>query len=219
MTATTGSADRSALIPEPQEIERYTLFDRILHWGVTLAFVYLLLSGFALAYPRLAWLATWLGGGQTIRAVHPWIGVVFSVGIVLMLVTWVRDMRFERSDRTWARRLGQYTREGHTGVDVGRFNAGQKGYFWFVIVFGLMLLLTGIPLWFPSLMSAGWEQAARLLHHVAYLLMLGGFIIHVFMSTALLPGTLPAMTTGRVTRRWAAWHHPRWFRQQIGARK
>jgi formate dehydrogenase subunit gamma len=186
---------------------------------VTLAFVYLLLSGFALAYPRLAWLATWLGGGQTIRAVHPWIGVVFSVGIVLMLVTWVRDMRFERSDRTWARRLGQYTREGHTGVDVGRFNAGQKGYFWFVIVFGLMLLLTGIPLWFPSLMSAGWEQAARLLHHVAYLLMFGGFIIHVFMSTALLPGTLPAMTTGRVTRRWAAWHHPRWFRQQIGARK
>jgi cytochrome b subunit of formate dehydrogenase len=33
------------------------------------------------------------------------------------------------------------------------------------------------------------------------------------MSTVFLPGTMSSMTTGRVTRRWAAWHHPRWFRQ------
>jgi len=27
---------------------------------------------------------------------------------------------------------------------------------------------------------------------------------------------MTAMTTGKVSRRWAAWHHPRWFREQDG---
>jgi len=44
--------------------------------------------------------------------------------------------------------------------------------------------------------------------------MIGGFIIHVYMSTVMFPGTLSAMTTGRVSRAWAAWHHPAWFRVQ-----
>jgi formate dehydrogenase subunit gamma len=219
MTATAEPATHSLLISEPQQIKRYSLFERLVHWEVAITFMYLLLSGFALAYPRMAFLGNWLGGGQTMRAAHPWVGVAFSLGVLLMLFLWVRDMRFERIDREWVRRLRQYTQEGHAGLDVGRFNAGQKGYFWFVIVFSLVLLLTGIPLWFPSLLGAGWRQSARLVHHVAYLLMFGGFIIHVYMSTAMLPGTMPAMTTGKVTRRWAAWHHPRWFRQQAGTPK
>jgi formate dehydrogenase subunit gamma len=206
----------SVLIPEPQEITRYSLIDRIVHWEVAITFIALLLSGMALAYPRLAWLSGLFGGGQTMRAAHPWIGVAFSVGVVAMLVLWARDMRFRRGDGAWMRKVGQYAREGHSGLDVGRYNAGQKTYYWVVIVASLILLLTGIPLWYPSLLSAGWNQWARLVHHAAYLVMVAGFIIHVYMSTALLPGTMTAMTTGKVSRRWAAWHHPRWYREQVG---
>jgi cytochrome b subunit of formate dehydrogenase len=42
--------------------------------------------------------------------------------------------------------------------------------------------------------------------------MVGGLIIHVLL-VFLFPGTLTGMTNGRVTRAWAAWHHPRWFRE------
>jgi cytochrome b subunit of formate dehydrogenase len=42
--------------------------------------------------------------------------------------------------------------------------------------------------------------------------MVGGLIIHVLL-VFLFPGTLAGMTNGRVTRAWAAWHHPRWFRE------
>ncbi len=212
-------ANRGTTAPTdtPHEIERYPLFDRMVHWGVALTFTYLLLSGMALAYPRLAWLQTWLGGGQTVRAAHPWVGVVFTVGVVLMIVQWARQMRFEPTDREWVHRMRAYTRTGHSGVDVGRYNAGQKGYFWFVVVFSLILFVTGIPLWYPWMLSSGWNQAARLIHHASYLAMLAGFIIHVYMSTVMLPGTMSAMTTGKVTRGWAAWHHPRWLREKEGA--
>ena len=167
-------------------IERYSLFDRILHWFVALTFIYLLLSGLALGYPRMAWLYDVLGGGQTVESV----------------------------DREWTRKLGSYTKEGHVDLDVDKYNAGQKGYFWFSIVTGLLLFLTGIPLWFPSLVTGGWAQVFRLVHHVLFLLSFGGFIIHVYTSTVMFPGTMRAMTTGTVSRGWAAWHHPRWFRNE-----
>jgi formate dehydrogenase subunit gamma len=195
-------------------IVRYSLAERILHWFVALTFIYLMLSGFAIGYPRMAWLYDVLGGGQTVRFLHPIVGIAFTVGFVLMLVLWVRDMMFDAKDRAWARDLRNYVREGHSSVDVDRYNAGQKGYFWFAVVTGVLLLVTGLPLWFPELMSAGWNQFARLLHHAVFLLTVGGFIIHVYMSTVMLPGTMPGMTGGRVTRAWAAWHHPSWFRKQ-----
>jgi formate dehydrogenase subunit gamma len=199
---------------QEQMIVRYSMAERILHWTVAITFIYLLLSGFALGYPRMAWLYDILGGGQTVRYLHPIVGVVFSVGVVLMLILWMRDMVFNAKDREWTRDLGTNVREGHSSVDVERFNAGQKGYFWFAFLTGVLLLISGLPLWFPTLMTAGWNQTARLLHHVLFLLTLGGFIIHVYMSTVMLPGTVPGMTTGRVTRAWAAWHHPNWFRKQ-----
>lgn len=193
---------------------RYSLAERVLHWFVALTFIYLLLSGFALGYPRMAWLYDVLGGGQTVRFVHPIVGIGFTIGAVLMLVVWLRDMMFDDTDRAWARDIRTYVREGHSSADVDRFNAGQKGYFWFAVVTGVALLITGLPLWFPGLMSGGWNQFARLLHHALFLLTVGGFIIHVYMSTVMLPGTMPGMTGGKVTRAWAAWHHPSWFRKQ-----
>ena len=195
---------------------RYTLGDRILHWSVALTFIYLMLSGFAIGYPRMTWLYDVLGGGQTVRFIHPWVGVAFTVGIVIMLFKWVRDMRFDDVDSEWRRKLGVYVREGHVDLDVGKFNAGQKGYYWFAVITGVLLLITGIPLWISGALSGGWNQVARLLHHVFFLLTIGGFIIHVYMSTTMFPGTFGAMTSGRVERRWAAFHHPRWFRKEAG---
>lgn len=139
---------------EEAQIERYSLFDRLLHWFVTLTFVYLLLSGLAIGYPRMAWLFDILGGGQIVRSMHPWMGAAFTLGIVVMLFAWTRSMRFEPVDREWGRNLGRYAREGHVDLDVSKYNAGQKGYYWYAIVTGLLLLLTGIPLRFPSLMAA-----------------------------------------------------------------
>lgn len=199
---------------EDEGVLRYSLAERVLHWFVALTFIYLMLSGFALGYPRMAWLYDVLGGGQTVRFLHPIIGVAFTIGVVLMIFVWLRDMIFDDRDRAWARDLRNYVREGHSSVDIDRFNAGQKGYFWFAILTGVLLLITGLPLWFPNLMSGGWNQFARLVHHALFLLTVGGFIIHVYMSTVMLPGTMPGMTGGRVTRAWAAWHHPSWFRKQ-----
>jgi cytochrome b subunit of formate dehydrogenase len=35
-------------------------------------------------------------------------------------------------------------------------------------------------------------------------------IVHVYLGTVAYPGTARGMIDGKVTRRWAALHHPRW---------
>jgi formate dehydrogenase subunit gamma len=206
---TNGEAGRTA------GLERYTFAERLVHWFVAFTFIALMLSGFALGYPRAAFLSGLFGGGQTMRFLHPWFGVGFTLGVLWMLVSWSREMRMNAGDREWVRRMKTYAGSGHSGLDVGKYNAGQKGYYWFSIIFGVVLFVSGLPLWYPWLLgSSGLQHLARLVHHAAFLLMVGGFIIHVYMSTVMFPGTLSAMTTGRVTRAWAAWHHPRWFRER-----
>jgi formate dehydrogenase subunit gamma len=191
---------------------RYTFAERLVHWLVALSFIALMLSGFALGYPRAYFLSGLFGGGQTMRFLHPWFGVAFTLGLLWMLVKWARDMRFNATDRQWTRRLKVYSSSGHSGLDTGRYNAGQKGYYWISILGGVVLFLTGLPLWYPWMFGNDFNQAVRIVHHATFLLMVGGFIIHVYLSTVAFPGTLAAMTTGRVSRAWAAFHHPAWFR-------
>ena len=195
--------------------QRYTFVERVMHWFVGLTFIALMLSGFALGYPRAWFLSGLFGGGQTMRFLHPWFGVGFTVGILYMVVAWQRDMRMNAVDKEWVRKMKAYAGSGHTGLDVGRYNAGQKGFYWAAVLFGLVLFVTGLPLWYPWMLgSGGLQNLARFLHHAAFLIMVGAFIIHVYMSAIMFPGTMSAMTTGRVSRAWAAYHHPAWFRVQ-----
>ena len=79
-------------------LNRFTYAERLIHWVVGVAFVILLLTGFAFSYPSLFWLTTLAGGGGAARLLHPWVGVIFSIGMVFMLAFWVRDMFLDRED-------------------------------------------------------------------------------------------------------------------------
>lgn len=207
------TAEQRAREHQPRLIVRHTFGIRLIHWWTTLTLTYLVLSGFALGYPRMAWLLDILGGGQSVRFLHPWFGIGFVAGLVGMLMMWWRPMLFQSVDREWFRKVGTYVRTGHTDVDSDEFNGGQKAYYWFAIISGLLLLITGIPLWFPDLLSRTWSLAARLSHHALFLLTIGFLLVHVYLSTAAFPGTFRSMTSGTVERGWAAFHHPRWFRR------
>ena len=68
---------------------RFTFFERIIHWVVGVTFVALLMSGLAFSYPALFWMTTLFGGGPAARVLHPWFGVAFGIGMVVMIVIWI----------------------------------------------------------------------------------------------------------------------------------
>jgi formate dehydrogenase subunit gamma len=167
---------------------RYTLPERIMHWVAGLTYLYLLVTGLAFYTPRLYWLAVMLGGGPTSRLWHPLIGLAFTASVLWMWYEWRADMRATEADRAWKATFRHYVRnEDDQVAGVGRFNPGQKGFFWMMFWGGLALLLSGMAMWFTEYIpwSLYWlRHLAILVHVVAALLTIGAFIIHFYMGTA-----------------------------------
>ena len=196
-------------------ILRYTLVERVMHWIAALVFMYVLATGLAFYSPHLYWIAAILGGAPTSRFWHPWLGVAFTLVMVWMLRQWLGDMRITAADRRWSQAVDRYIRNEDEHLPaIGRFNIGQKYFFWAMLDAAAVLLLTGAILWFPELIPwslRGLREAAILLHVAAALVTVGAFIIHVYMGTAVVRGGFASIIRGEVSPAWARTHHRLWY--------
>ncbi len=196
-----------------QKLVRFSFAERARHWMAALSFLYAALSGLALWSPHLFWLSTVLGGGETVRRWHPWGGVVFGVALGLMFRNWAREMKLDADDKVWLSNAHKYAVHDEEGLpEPGRFNAGQKMLFWLQSLAVIVLIATGVVLWFPEAMPRALRLAAILVHPAVAVLSIGGIIVHIYMGTAAVPGALRGMIQGWVRPGWAASHHPKWYR-------
>jgi formate dehydrogenase subunit gamma len=198
---------------------RYSFHERAIHWLVGFSYLYLLLSGLAFWSPWLFWIAIILGGATVARELHPWFGVVFFIGVCLMYSMWGRQMRETPADKKWWASIQHYIRnEDEKMPPADRFNPGQKFLFWGFFINGILLLLTGLILWFPQYIP--WNLrvlrlAAVFVHPVCALFTIALFIIHVYMGTAMERGAFGSVIRGDVSRAWANHHHHSWYQQVL----
>ncbi len=201
------------------ELLRHSVYTRVLHWGVALFFIPALLTGLAIYTPWLYRALTPLfGGGPMTRLLHPWFSLGFVIVFALQFLNWLRPMTWTRDDRRWMKGIGSYvTNAEEVEPDyVDFFNAGQKMYFWAIVVSAVIFFVSGIPMWFPDDFGRISVAIGYVLHDIAALMMVGGFIVHLYEGTAAQPGTLRSMTRGTVEQRWARTHHPAWYRRALG---
>lgn len=198
-------------------ILRYTLAERVNHWFGALTYVYCLITGLAFWSPYMYWLAVIVGGGPAARFWHPWFGLAFTVSMVVMYTHWDRDMRITDADRRWSQAVEYYIKnEDEKLPPEGRFNYGQKLFFWLMLYGIILLLVSGVGLWFaesiPS--SLRWlRYLAVTIHVAAAMATIGGFIIHVYMGTAMVRGGFTSIIRGEVSTAWAKTHHRLWYEQ------
>ncbi len=199
---------------EEVEVERFSRADRFIHWLTAVPFVYLFLSGLGMYSPKFAWLLPFLGGREFSAWLHKWAGILFSIGVFLMFIKWAKDFVLSADDVEWLRKVKHYIKgEEEKLPEAGKYNAGQKVFGWMVFVGGLVFLLTGIVMWFPESFPVVLVRISIFLHGLAFILVGAGFIIHAYMTTIGVPGSLSGMVTGKVSALWAMSHHPKWFRE------
>lgn len=197
-----------------RRIVRYTLDERIHHWIAGLSYVYCLITGLAFWSPYLYWLAALVGGGATARFWHPWSGVVFAISVVWMYKLWHKDMAATTVDWAWYHAMKYYIENKDQKLPlVGRFNFGQKMLFWLMFYGGLLLLISGLGLWFVESIPPWLRHLSIAVHVIAALATIGGFIIHVYMGTAMVRGGFSGIVTGDVSASWARHHHGLWYEQ------
>jgi formate dehydrogenase subunit gamma len=219
---TTGAITRNGTTVPERQVIRYSFPERATHWINATSYTYLLLTGLALFTPYLYWLATMLGGGGTIRFWHPWIGLIYVATIFWMQAKWRRDMATIPADQGWKKNVKYYIQNRDEMVPPqGRFNAGQKQFWWVMFWCTFILLATGIVMWFPEKVPANlhWVLTASVfVHSLTALITIAAFIIHVYMSIWMTPGSMKAMMEGHVSERWATAHHRLWYEKITGRR-
>jgi len=203
---------------EPGErILRYTLGERVNHWFAALTYIYCLVTGLAFWSPYMFWLAVLVGGGPTARFWHPWFGLAFTVSVFLMYRMWRGDMLTTDADRRWNKAIKHYIENDDQDLPPeGRFNYGQKVFFWLMFYGIILLLISGIGLWFVESIpwSLRWLRYLSVAVHVgAALITIGAFIIHVYMGTAMVRGGFTSIIRGEVSPEWAKAHHRLWYEQ------
>jgi len=201
------------------ELLRHPIYTRVLHWLVAGFFIAALLSGFAIYSPWLFhWLTPPFGGGPMTRLLHPWFSLGFVIVLTFQVLNWIGPMSWTREDTVWLRNIRAYVAntEDVEPETVGFFNAGQKAYFWTIVASALLFVLSGFPMWFPELFGRTLVVVGYVRHGLAALVMLGGFLVHIYEGTFGQPGTFQSMTRGVVSRRWAWTHHPAWYRTATG---
>ena len=201
------------------ELLRHPIYTRVLHWTVAISFIVSLLSGFAIYAPWLyRWLTPLFGGGPMTRFLHPWFSLAFTIAFLFQFLNWLRPMRWTPEDRRWMKRIKAYitNTQKREPEDVGFFNAGQKLYFWLLAFGPIFLLITGILIWFDHVTPRWVVAISYVVHDIAALALLAGFIVHIYESTAHQPGTFRSMIDGTVTEDWARGHHPAWYNEVTG---
>jgi formate dehydrogenase subunit gamma len=202
--------------PTGKAIERFTAWERTVHWTVAISFVILAISGLVLLFGKHVVLPV-IGYSlfafltQILKQMHNFVGPVFVLGLLVIFFTFIRDNFPSPKDWQWVRKAGGLISGEHVPSD--RFNAGEKVWFWMgVLVLGAVVGATGLVLDFPNFMQArSTMQFAHSIHVTGSLLFLCLALGHIYMGTLGMQGAYRAMRYGYVDETWAKEHHEYWY--------
>ncbi len=196
-----------------QLLQRFSDFQRVLHWFLATVFIFLALSGLILLFGRAVLLP--LVGPEAFSLIasaskegHNLFGPLFLAALVVLFFTFVARNLYARGDFTWLVKGG-----GMLGVHAraGYFNMGEKIWFWLVILGGLAISVSGFTLLFPNLGTGRTiMELALMVHGLAALSLILVAFGHIYLGTYGTEGTFRGMATGYVDLNWARSHHDRW---------
>lgn len=201
----------------PRDLQRYTASERANHWVVGICFILLGLSGLAFFHPAFYPLTQLFGGGPWTRILHPYIGVVMALFFLVMVARFWRLNVIEQRDIEWLKNVDKMVDgNDHNMPEQGKYNGGQKALFWGLVLFMLVLLVSGVLMWRAWFtLPVELVRLASVLHALAGFAMIGLIILHVY-AAIWTRGTIRAMMYGTVTRAWAKQHHRGWYRKVTG---
>jgi len=204
--------------PTGRLIERFSDWERLVHWSTAISFVILAISGAIMTfgkyvvlpifgYTLFSWLAI-IG-----KNLHNFVGPLFIFCVLVMFVTFVRDNIWRIADFTWLGKAGGLLNGEH--VASGRFNAGEKIWFWFgVTLLGIVSGATGLVLDFPNFEQArSIMQQANVVHAISAMLFIAMALAHIYIGTIGAEAAYESMRHGVVDEAWAKEHHETWYEE------
>lgn len=197
-----------------KKILRFSPLQRFVHWSVAILFVILGITGILLTFGKSGLVpiigskafGSIAGGGKLL---HDYLGPVFGIMLLVMLFTFIKGNFANWTDIKWFFKGG-----GMFGnhASAGRYNGGEKVWFWLAILVGAVVIVSGLILDFPFFNQSRDDlQLSHWVHAIASIGLLAVSFGHIFMGTIAMEGSYEAMRTGYCDENWAKDHHDLWY--------
>jgi formate dehydrogenase subunit gamma len=199
-------------------ITRFNAFERFVHWMTAASFIILGLTGLNITFGKTLLLPlmgpdAFAGWSQWAKYAHNYLSFAFTIGVVLILLTWIAGNIPNRVDVEWLKRGGGLM--GGDDPPAGHFNAGQKMIYWIVVLGGGAMAITGYLLMFPFYATdISGMQLAQIVHGTVAVLFVAVMLAHIYIGTIGMEGAFEAMGTGEVDVNWARQHHSLWVEEE-----
>jgi len=190
-------------------------FERIVHWSLAASCLVLCITGLGMMFHSFNFIGDIMGGLKSLKYVHNFTGVFFALALVFTIGMWWKEAGVFSmpEDLDWIMCGGGYVWHVDKVPEVGKYNPGQKMFFLVVAGFGVIMVLTGLVMWFPLSFPSWLVRWLIVLHALGFVTIFAFFFVHLYLGTVGSPGSLPAMLTGWVTRAWLKKQHPKWLKE------
>jgi formate dehydrogenase subunit gamma len=204
--------------PTGRLIERFNSAERMVHWTMALSFVALAISGVIIMFGKYVLMPVigasafaWITQGM--KGIHNFVGPLFMFSIVVFFIMYVKDNFFKAMDFTWLSKLGGMLSGNH--VPSGRFNGGEKVWFWLsIVLLGVAVSASGLILLFPNWnLTRELMAEANLVHGIIAILFVAASLGHIYIGTIGTEGAYKGMREGYVDETWAKEHHALWYEE------
>ncbi len=212
-------------------------FDRSQVWQhliLSLAFIMLVITGFALRYPEAWWVRqlSAIGMSEPVRSVLHRVFAAMLVAVGLTHVWYVLLTRRGRGElmalapnlqdvRDAVGNIRFHIWRSDRRVKFGRYDYTQKAEYWALIWGTFLMVATGAILWFPEFwvkyLPVWIVGAAQTVHFYEAWLATLAIVIWHFFFVIFHPEEYPmswTWITGRMSERSARHHHGRWFEEE-----
>ena len=204
-----------------QKIYSFDLFIRIIHAMAAISWVILVPTGAIMMWGES------FGGGAFVRFcknAHGVATILFAISVIPMGLYWGKRMLPALYDLKWMMMLGGYLNKKHQAIPAGKFNAGQKAWFFIAVPGGLVMIATGAAMYFMdfndgAVASAfGLSQiellrASAIIHNVLGIACAVFLLVHLYMAAVAVAGAIHSMITGYQEEEEVYILHHYWYQE------
>jgi formate dehydrogenase subunit gamma len=206
---------------EGKKIYAFSVLMRVMHNLAALSFLVIVPTGFVMVFGEA------FGGGVFVRMcknLHGLATPVFAITVLPMIIAWIRDMFPNTDDIKWMMIVGGYLSKEKKPVPAGKFNAGQKAWFWIAMPGGIVMILTGALMFFlnsdlsPVASYFGISQIdllrlSAIVHNILGMVVATFFMVHVYMAAIAIKGAIHSMISGYKEEEEVAILHSSWYKK------
>lgn len=205
------------------KIYAFSAFERIIHLIAAISWVILVPTGVIMMFGEE------FGGGLFVRIcknLHGLATIAFAIVVLPMLFVWLYRMLPKIYDIKWMMIVGGYLSKTKRPIPAGKFNAGQKAWYWVSIPGGVAMILTGASMFFldynlPSLREfLGLSQIeilrlSALIHNILGIACAVFFLVHIYMAVFAIKGSIYSIITGYKEEEEVYILHHYWYQELL----